>query len=192
VAPIPVITTARLLLRPWRIDDLVPYAEMNADPGVRQFMHPARPLTREESDADVEAFVDQWAALGFGHWAVELRKTGELIGRTGAKRHADWDLDPENSEVGWLYARHVWGQGYATEGAIAAIRFLIEDMKRPEVISIAHVENVASHQVMKKAGLSWAGMRRWHERQMNVVWYSSKGKAQKTEPRTARPPIGHF
>ena len=32
MASIPVITTQRLLLRPWRIDDLVPYAEMNADP----------------------------------------------------------------------------------------------------------------------------------------------------------------
>jgi RimJ/RimL family protein N-acetyltransferase len=187
-----VIQTARLLLRPWRIDDLVPYAEMNADPGVRQYMHPARPLSREESDAEIGAIVDGWAALGFGHWAVELRGSGELIGRTGAKRHSDWDLDPENTEVGWLYARHVWGQGYATEGAIAAIGFCIEELRRPEVISIADVENVASHRVMRKAGLSWAGMRRWHERGMNVVWYSSRGKAQKTEPRAARPPVGHL
>jgi len=180
---IPVIETPRLLLRPWRDEDLAPYATMNSDPEVRAFMFPGRPLTLEESERDVEAMVDQWRRLGFGHWAVELRATGELIGRTGAKRHADWDLDPENTEVGWLYARSTWGQGLATEGAVAAVRYLLEDLGRPEVISIAHLGNRASHRVMRKAGLEWAGTRRWYERRMNVLWYSSKRTAEKTGDR---------
>ena len=177
---VPEIRTPRLLLRPWREADLAPYAEMNADPEVRTYMFPARPLTAEESEREIEAMVDQWHRLGFGHWAVELRETGELVGRTGAKRHADWDLDPENTEVGWLYARSAWGRGFATEGAIAAVRFLLEDLSRPEVISIARLENLASHRVMRKAGLEWAGVRRWYERRADVLWYSSKRTAEKT------------
>ena len=177
---IPEIETPRLLLRPWREEDAAPYAEMNADPEVRRWMFPARPLTAEESTREIAAMVDQWRRLGFGHWAVELRETGELVGRTGAKRHADWDLDPENTEVGWLYARTAWGRGLATEGAIAAVRFLLEEVRRPEVISIARLDNLASHRVMRKAGLEWAGSRRWYERRADVLWYSSRRTAEKT------------
>ena len=180
VLTIPEIETPRLLLRPWRSEDLEPYARMNADEEVRTFMFPGRPLTFEESEDEIAQMMDQWRRLGFGHWAVELRETAELIGRTGAKRHADWDLDPENTEVGWLYARSAWGMGYATEGATAAVRFLLEDLRRPEVISIAHLSNLASHHVMRKAGLEWAGARRWYERRLDVVWYSSRRTAEKT------------
>jgi RimJ/RimL family protein N-acetyltransferase len=178
---IPEIETPRLLLRPWRDSDVEPYAEMNGDPEVRSYMFPPRPLTPAESVREIEAMVDQWHRLGFGHWAVELRETGELIGRTGAKRHDDWDLDPENTEVGWLYARSAWGQGFATEGALAAVQFCLEDVGRPEVISIAMLGNLASHRVMRKAGLEWAGVRRWYERRADVLWYSSNRTAEKTE-----------
>jgi RimJ/RimL family protein N-acetyltransferase len=158
-----VIETPRLRLRPWRGEDLDAYAAMNANPEVRRYMSPARPLTREESAREIEGLVEPWSRLGFGYWAVELRETGELIGRTGAKRHTDWGLDPENTEVGWLYARSAWGRGIATEGAIAAVRFCLEELGRPEVISIAALDNLASHRVMKKAGLEWAGVRRWYK-----------------------------
>ena len=177
---IPELETPRLVLRPWRDGDLDAYAAMNVDPEVREYMFPPRPLTREESAWEIEQLTAQWERLGFGHWAVELRETGDLIGRTGAKRHDDWDLDPENTEVGWLYARSAWGRGLATEGAIAAVSFCLEELERPEVISIAHLSNGASHRVMQKAGLEWAGGRRWHERRLNVVWYSSKRTAAKT------------
>ena len=177
---IPTIETPRLVLRDWRDEDLEPYAEMNADPEVRRYMHPPRPLTASESAFEIDQLRDQWKRLGFGHWAVELRETGELIGRTGIKRHADWEPDPLNTEVGWLYARSAWGRGFATEGAIESIRFCLEDVGAREAISIADMSNVASHRVMKKAGLSWAGARRWHERGIDVVWYSSRAIAEKT------------
>ena len=114
---IPTIETPRLLLREWRDEDVAPYAAMNADPEVRRFMHPARPLTEAESALEVDHLMDQWRRLGFGHWAVELRETGELIGRTGIKRHTDWEPDLENTEVGWLIERSASGRGIAMYGA---------------------------------------------------------------------------
>lgn len=142
---------------------------------------------------EIAEMVAHWERFGFGYWAVELQETGELIGRTGPKRHLDWDLDPENTEVGWLYARSAWGQGLATEGAIAAVRFCLEDLECPEVISIAGLDNLASHRVMKKAGLEWAGVRRWYKDNgpappLDVLWYSSNGKPDKTGDQ--RPSIG--
>ena len=178
--PIPTLETPRLLLREWRDEDVAPYAAINADAEVRRFMDPARPLTEAEAALEIDHLKEHWQRLGFGHWAVELRETGELIGRTGIKRHPDWEPDPLNTEVGWLYARSAWGKGIATEGAIEAVRFCLEEVGSREVISIAHMENLASHRVMKKAGLTWAGARRWYERGIDVVWYHSREIAEKT------------
>lgn len=170
---VPEIETERLLLRAWRGDDLNVYARIAADAAVMRYMVPSRPLTRAEAAYDLHRLEEHWLEHGFGHWAVEERATGRLVGRTGIKRHADWPLDPENTECGWLFARDAWGQGYATEGARAAVGFAIEELGRPEVISIAHPGNAASRRVMEKVGLTYAGRRHWPERGLDVVWYSS-------------------
>jgi len=176
VAPaldIPRIQTERLLLREWREADVEPYARICAEPQVMRFLRPQRPLTHAEAAFDVRRLCEHWAVHGFGNWAVEERETGRLVGRTGVARHPDWSLDPENTEVGWLYAPNAWGRGLATEGALEAVRFCLEELGRPEVISIAHVGNMASRRVMEKAGLAYAGTRHWAERGVDVVWYSS-------------------
>lgn len=41
------LTTSRLILRPWREDDLESFAALNADPRVMEYLPP--PLTKEES-----------------------------------------------------------------------------------------------------------------------------------------------
>ena len=167
------IETPRLLLRDWREEDVDAYARICTDPEVMRFMLPPRPLSHAEAAYDVQNILDHWRRHGFGHWAVEERESGRFVGRTGIKRHDDWDLDAENTEVGWLYDRSVWGQGYATEAAREAVRFCFEELDRPEVISIAHPENLASRRVMEKVGLRYAGARRWEGRKLDVVWYSS-------------------
>jgi RimJ/RimL family protein N-acetyltransferase len=170
---IPVVETERLILREWRPEDVDAYAEMNADPDVRRYMHPVGTLTRAQAEAEIEAEIERWDKLGFGHRPVVLKETGEVIGRTGAKRHPDWPLDPENTEVGWLYARSAWGKGYATEGAREAVRHCLEVVGVPEVISIAHPGNRESMHVMEKVGLVRAGAFHWEARDFDVVYYRS-------------------
>ncbi len=166
-----------MLLREWREGDVNAYARICADPVVMRYMLPPRAVTHAEAAYDVQNLREHWRVHGFGHWAVEEKETGRFVGRTGVKRHPDWPLDPENTEVGWLYDRAVWGRGYATEGALAAVRFCFEELDRPEVISIAHPENTGSRRVMEKAGLTLAGERHWAERGLDVVWYSLRAQS---------------
>jgi RimJ/RimL family protein N-acetyltransferase len=170
----PALETERLLLREWRESDVEDYARICSDPEVMRYMFPPRAHTYAEAAADARRLREHWERWGFGHWAVEERATGRFVGRTGFKRHPDWPLDPDNTECGWLFAREVWGRGYATEAARAAVRFGFEELNRPEVISIARPGNAASRRVMEKAGLSYAGARRWEEREIDVVWYSAR------------------
>lgn len=175
VTNVPVIETERLLLREWRDGDVADYAEICSDREVMRYMWGGVPQPDALVAREVEELMAHWERLGFGHWAIEERATGLMVGRTGIKRHDDWDLDPENTEVGWLYARSRWGRGYATEAALAAVRFAFEELDRPEVISIAHVDNAASQRVMEKAGLKRQGERPW--RGMDVAWWALSREA---------------
>lgn len=163
------IETSRLRLRPWREYDLDAFARITADPEVMHYMLRG-PLSREEAKARIERFERQRQERGLGHWAVEERESGALLGGIGLIHHEDWPEDPENVEVGWLLDRAVWGRGLATEGALASLRYGFADLGLERIISIAHADNRASHRVMEKAGLALQGRRAWRGGQ--VVWYA--------------------
>ena len=136
------------------------FARITADPEVMRYMLRG-PLRREEAWARIERFEHQRKERGLGHWAVEQRESGALLGGIGLLHHEDWPEDPHNVEVGWLLDRAAWGHGFATEGALASLRYGFEDLGLERIISIAHPENRASRRVMEKAGLLFSGEREW-------------------------------
>ena len=106
------ITTQRLILRRWREEDREPFARLNCDPAVMEFM-PAL-LTRAESDAMVDRIEAHFAAHGFGLWAAELRGTGEFIGFIGLSIPRFEAHFTPCVEIGWRLAQEHWGKGLAT------------------------------------------------------------------------------
>ena len=163
---VPEIETERTRLRGWGPADVEAYARIAGDPEVMRYIH----LPGAERPADTVARLrGHWARHGFGHWAVEERATGGLIGRLGLLRHPDWP-DPENVEIGWILAREAWGRGLATEAGSAALRHGFETVGAPRIISITDPENRRSRRVMEKLGLAEAGTTEW--RGLPVVWYA--------------------
>ena len=71
------LNTPRLTLRPWRATDLEPFAALNADPRVMEFM-PA-PLTRDESDAFAARIAAAPEDRRFGLWAVVRKSDQRLV-----------------------------------------------------------------------------------------------------------------
>ncbi|WP_405108905.1 GNAT family N-acetyltransferase [Micromonospora sp. NBC_01405] len=145
------IRTERLVLRGWRDSDLAPWAAMNADPQVREFLGP--PLTAEESAASARRFQADLDAKGYGFWAVEVRDTGEFVGFVGLD-DVDEGMPLTGVEVGWRLARPAWGHGYATEGAHAALRHGFDDLGLPEIVAITAAGNVRSQAVMRRLGMT--------------------------------------
>ncbi|MEF9887269.1 GNAT family N-acetyltransferase [Streptomyces sp. P9-A4] len=145
------LRTDRLLLRRWRESDREPWAAMNADPEVRE--HLGELLTRERSDAVVAAMRADFEARGFGWWALELRETGEFIGRAGLDR-VGTDMPFAGVDVGWRLTRAAWGHGYATEAALACLAFGFEALGLPEVLATTTVHNLRSQAVMRRIGMT--------------------------------------
>ena len=146
------LTTPRLLLRPWQDADREPFARMNTDPRVMEFM-PA-PLTREESDALVGRIQAHFEKHGFGLWAAELRADGAFAGYIGLAVPAFEARFTPCVEIGWRLAAEYWGRGLATEGARAVLRHAFEVVGLDEVVSMTVPANLASRRVMEKLGMT--------------------------------------
>jgi RimJ/RimL family protein N-acetyltransferase len=141
-APIPEIRTERLLLRRWREKDLAPFAAMNGDPRVIEFL--SRALTRDESDAFVAWIAESWAARGFGQWALERLDSGAFIGFTGLSAPSFEAHFTPAVEVGWRLAADAWGHGFATEAARAALAYGFETVGLAKIVSFTVPANVRS------------------------------------------------
>lgn len=146
----PILRTARTLLREWRTADLAPFAALNADPTVMQ--HFPSLLTRQASDGLVARFVGQFAALGFGPWALELPGVAPFAGFVGLVRQEFPAHFTPAVEIGWRLARPFWGQGYATEAGREVLRFADEVLALPALVSMTVPGNVRSIAVMERLG----------------------------------------
>ncbi len=145
------LETKRLKLRQWCLEDLKPFAALNADMRVMEFF-PA-PLTLNESDAMANRCRALIAERGWGFWAVEKKGTGNFMGFVGLHIPI-----PELSfspcvEVGWRLAFQYWGKGYATEAAKAALSIGFKSLVLPEVVSFTPVGNIRSRAVMERLGM---------------------------------------
>jgi RimJ/RimL family protein N-acetyltransferase len=146
---VPVLTTSRLILRTFRRDDLPLYAALNADPEVARYL--GGPITSEESNGIAEWAQELFEREGIGLLAVERREDGAFLGMCGLHHFHAY---PDDVEVGWRLAREHWGNGYATEAAVAWVDHGFTMMGLPRVISIAEPENVRSLAVMRRLGMT--------------------------------------
>jgi RimJ/RimL family protein N-acetyltransferase len=141
------LETDRLILRMWREADFEEYAAICADPDVMRYLT-GKPFSRLEAWRHMAFMVGHWQLRGYGHWAVEEKASGRLIGRMGFLHPDGWP----GFEVGWTLGKSWWGRGYASEGARRMLRYAFEDIGREHVISVIHPENRASIRVAERLG----------------------------------------
>jgi ribosomal-protein-alanine N-acetyltransferase len=149
--PIPTLATKRLLLRPWRAEDLPVFAALNADPRVAEFLPQC--LERPESDALAERIGAHWRRHGFGLWAVEVRGGAPFIGFVGLAVPSFEARFTPCVEVGWRLASEHWGRGYATEAARRALAYGFGPLGRAEIVSFTTRDNRRSRAVMERLAM---------------------------------------
>jgi [ribosomal protein S5]-alanine N-acetyltransferase len=146
-----VIETDRLLLRRFTEDDAPLLYELNLDPEVIRYTHD--PMTDVEHAKKVlnEVILPQYVLHDHGRWAVHLRSNLEFIGWCGLK------YLPETNEVdlGYRFMKKFWGNGYATEAALACIEYGFARSNLHHIVGRALPGNLASIKVLEKCGMKY-------------------------------------
>ena len=145
----PVITTPRLVLREFVLQDAPALYELNADPEVMRYTGDPPFASVQEAEDFVRGY-DHYRVHGFGRWAVVLRETGEFIGWCGLKRNELAQVD-----IGFRFFRKCWGNGYATESARATLAYGFDELEMDEIVGRAARANTASIRVLEKLGMEF-------------------------------------
>lgn len=148
----PVLRTERLILRPWRAEDVDHYAGMSADPRVMEYF--PRLLDRTECEEGFGRVTRHFAQHGFGFWAIELPGIAPFIGFVGLAVPTFESHFTPCVEIGWRLAYAHWGKGCATEGARASLAFGFEQLKLNEIVAFAVAGNRRSLAVMERLGMT--------------------------------------
>jgi RimJ/RimL family protein N-acetyltransferase len=146
------LTTDRLVLRRFTLDDVEDVLALDSDPLVRRFVEDGEPVTRESTVEMIEHWLTYHERSElFGFWAAIERSTGRFLGwfhfRPG-EGHGD-----DEPELGYRLIASAWGRGFATEGSIALIDRGFSTGRIRRVLAETMAVNVGSRRVMEKIGM---------------------------------------
>ena len=183
------LETERLVLRPYREEDLEDLHAMFSDPEHMRW-YPA-PFDRDGTQAWMERTFERYRDDGFGLWIVEDRATGAFLGTVGPTIQLVDDVG--HVEIGWHTRPGRKGEGIAPEAAAAATDWAFENLDVDHVISLVRPENTGSNRVAQKLGMHVdredvrQGMRHYVYRIDRVTWARARrGRNTVTEPSSPR------
>lgn len=124
------------------------------------------------SDEEVHAWLNnqirRYREDGFGLWAVILKDSNEMIGQCGLTKQ---DFFEPVVEVGYLFQKDFWRQGYAIEAATACKEYAFTELGLDEVWSIIRDTNYSSMNVAIRNGMLVRGRKLKHYYGLDMPHY---------------------
>jgi RimJ/RimL family protein N-acetyltransferase len=114
-------------------------------------------LSSAESDVLADAIRSHFDEHGWGLWAVDIPEVTSFAGFIGLSRPRFEAHFTPCTEVGWRLDPEFWGYGYATEGAMAVLRFGFDTLGLDEIVSFTTASNMPSRRVMERIGMTHDG-----------------------------------
>ncbi|MHB8574596.1 MAG: GNAT family N-acetyltransferase [Dehalococcoidia bacterium] len=153
------IETDRLLLRDFAADDWRAVHVYSSDPEVVRYL-----FWGPNDEADTRAFIERTltaqteqprTAYGL---AVIRKADGLLIGACELRLR-----DQRGGDIGYVYRRDVWGQGYASEAARALVGAGFSHFGLHRIYATCDPGNIGSARVLEHCGMQREGHLRQHQ-----------------------------
>ena len=184
------LNTERLVLRPFRMDDLDLIRQIYCDERVLKYS-PFDTMSESQAERHLEKIIRNWGQPPeFNHeMAVVVKETELRIGRA----HIEVDPKTDTGMIGCFLTPEHWGYGYATEIIHALIDCCFDELHLHRVNALCHPENRASWHMMEKCGMRReahlrqkcryvkGGMTRWED-ELEYAILASERKADSTTP----------
>jgi RimJ/RimL family protein N-acetyltransferase len=146
---VPVLATARLVLRAPRLSDGKAIASFAND---RRIAANTARIPHPYGIEDAEQFI-----------AAVNKREGEacfaIMLECAPIGVCSVDLREDGPEIGYWLGVPYWGRGFATEAVRALIDHAFGNLEHETLISGARVNNPASRRVLEKCGFQWTGVR---------------------------------
>ena len=150
------LSTNRLLLRAFTMEDLADFYEYCKDPdtGIHAGWKPHESM--EESRDILHHFIEEREV-----WAICEKQSGKVIGSIGLHRDSKRRRNFNQCRMmGYVLSKAYWGQGLMTEAAKEVLRHAFEDLGL-EMVTISHFSyNQRSARVIEKLGFHREGILR--------------------------------
>lgn len=144
-----ILETERLYLREMEQTDFEALCKILQDEDTMYAYEGA--FNNAEAHEWLDRQIARYQKWSFGLWAVVLKETDEMIGQCGLTMQP-WK-ENEVLEIGYLFERSYWHNGYAIESAKACKKYAFETLAATEVCSIIRDTNVASQNVAIRNGM---------------------------------------
>ena len=152
------LSTSRLCIRSFRLEDAGPYAELAGSAEVMRYL--GGPMDPEAALAYVCDCIERDAATGISRYAVLHKADSAFLGFCGFKAlnedaGAQVPADTPWIDFGWRYRQAVWRQGYGFEAAEAVYRYGKRTLGLTNIEARAHRANAGSLRIIEKLGFEW-------------------------------------
>jgi len=154
------LVTPRLTIQPLRHADFQALHAVYSDPDVVRYVPDG---VRDEAGTRrrLEELMAHHEQYGVSKWAVILTSSGQVIGDCGLQ----FLPGTPNLELGFHLARVYWGQGYATEAAVACLQWAL--VHRPEkIVAVVDPAHLVSQRILSEIGMRPIGL----EQLLNRTW----------------------
>lgn len=159
-----VLETPRLTLRTMTLADTDNLLGIFSDP-IAMAYYPST-KDRAETVEWIERIERSYAADGIGLWIVEDKATGQFLGQCGLMMQTvDGVRQPE---VGYLFLRSVWGNGYAAEAAAACLDYGFTQCQFRQIIALIAPDNQQSRRVAERCGMHLDRQTTWRDQTITV------------------------
>jgi ribosomal-protein-alanine N-acetyltransferase len=152
------LETKRLILRKYHENDAqAMYTTWASNPNVTRYMRWQPHCSVEETQEIVSEFISHYEKSNYYHWIICLKETDQPIGTIGLFIINEFD---ELGEFGYCLGEDYWNKGYTTEALNAVFEFAFKKVQFNRIEACHSVNNPASGEVMKKAGMTFEGLAR--------------------------------
>lgn len=146
-----ILETDRLKVRESTVEDVKDFYRIYSDPSITYYMENLY-QKKEEEEAYMKAYIDQiYGFYGYGLWTVQLKDTGEVIGRAGLSVREGYDLP----ELGFVIDTAYQNMGYAFEVCAAILVYAREELAFDKVQALVNEKNAASLGLLDRLGFEF-------------------------------------
>jgi [ribosomal protein S5]-alanine N-acetyltransferase len=150
-----ILESERLIFRPHNPADFDGFCAMEMDAEVRRYVG-GYPRSREDAERKFPHDQLQEVSGRLGVWATVLKSNGQYIGRCGLYPHINsaGRAVVGEAKLSFYIAREHWGQGLASEAAVAFVEFGWKQLRLSCILATVQVGNAASVRILEKLGFA--------------------------------------